>query len=166
MFLFRVYAHADWKGRPTQTTAFRVIVDETNNTPERIDRNELWASVFLKPTRAPKILGSFRSIDEAIAAMDSDVRSIMIDDLLEERAISMGSEEPTPDADHCLTLLSELSVKTDSEIKELWCKIGRWEMEQDGRKSRSLIYDRDSEFSSFVYHLLDDNHEPVQGWSI
>ena len=30
---------------------FRVIVDETNNTPERIDRNELWVSVFLKPTR-------------------------------------------------------------------------------------------------------------------
>jgi phage tail sheath protein FI len=30
---------------------FRVIVDETNNTPERIDRNELWVSVFLQPTR-------------------------------------------------------------------------------------------------------------------
>ena len=30
---------------------FRVIIDETNNTPERIDRNELWVSVFLKPTR-------------------------------------------------------------------------------------------------------------------
>ena len=133
MFLFRVYAHADWKGRPTQIL---------------------------------KILGSFRSIDEAITAMDSDVRSIMIDDLLEERAISMDSEEPTHDADTCLTLLSELSVKTDSEIKELWCKIGRWEMEQGGRKSRSLVYNRDGEFSSFVYHLLDDNHEPVQGWSI
>jgi hypothetical protein len=31
--------------------AFRVVVDETNNTPERIDRNELWVSVFLKPTK-------------------------------------------------------------------------------------------------------------------
>lgn len=30
---------------------FRVVIDETNNTPERIDRNELWVSVFLKPTR-------------------------------------------------------------------------------------------------------------------
>lgn len=30
---------------------YRVIVDETNNTPERIDRNELWVSVFLQPTR-------------------------------------------------------------------------------------------------------------------
>lgn len=30
--------------------AFNVVVDETNNTPERIDRNELWVSAFLKPT--------------------------------------------------------------------------------------------------------------------
>jgi hypothetical protein len=33
-------------------TAFNVVCDETNNTPERIDRNELWISVFLQPTRA------------------------------------------------------------------------------------------------------------------
>jgi phage tail sheath protein FI len=33
-------------------TAYNVIVDETNNTPERIDRNELHVSIFLKPTRA------------------------------------------------------------------------------------------------------------------
>lgn len=33
-------------------TAFNVVCDGTNNTPERIDRNELWVSVFLKPTRA------------------------------------------------------------------------------------------------------------------
>ena len=31
---------------------FKVVVDETNNTPERRDRNQLWVSVFLKPTRA------------------------------------------------------------------------------------------------------------------
>ena len=31
---------------------FRVVSDETNNTPERIDRNELHVAVFLKPTRA------------------------------------------------------------------------------------------------------------------
>lgn len=33
-------------------TAFNVVCDETNNTPERIDRNELWVSVFIQPTRA------------------------------------------------------------------------------------------------------------------
>jgi phage tail sheath protein FI len=33
-------------------TGFKVVCDATNNTPERIDRNELWVSVFIKPTRA------------------------------------------------------------------------------------------------------------------
>jgi len=31
---------------------YRVVVDETNNTPVRRDRNQLWVSVFIKPTRA------------------------------------------------------------------------------------------------------------------
>jgi len=33
-------------------TAFKVICDSSNNTPERIDRGELWVSVFIKPTRS------------------------------------------------------------------------------------------------------------------
>ena len=33
-------------------TGYKVICDASNNTPERIDRNELWVSIFLKPTRA------------------------------------------------------------------------------------------------------------------
>jgi hypothetical protein len=37
-------------------TAYKVVCDETNNTPERIDRNELWVSVFLKPTRAAEFI--------------------------------------------------------------------------------------------------------------
>jgi phage tail sheath protein FI len=32
-------------------TAWKTICDETNNTPIRIDRNELWISLLLKPTR-------------------------------------------------------------------------------------------------------------------
>jgi phage tail sheath protein FI len=35
---------------------FKVICDETNNTPERIDRNELWATIFIKPTRAAEFI--------------------------------------------------------------------------------------------------------------
>lgn len=31
---------------------FKVVCDETNNTPERRDRNQLWVSVFLKPTKS------------------------------------------------------------------------------------------------------------------
>jgi len=37
-------------------TAFKTIVDETNNTPERIDRSELWISILLKPTRAAEFV--------------------------------------------------------------------------------------------------------------
>lgn len=35
---------------------FYVQIDEENNTPERIDRNELWASIFIKPTRAAEFI--------------------------------------------------------------------------------------------------------------
>ena len=31
---------------------FKVVCDETNNTPERIDRNEFWADIYIKPTRS------------------------------------------------------------------------------------------------------------------
>jgi phage tail sheath protein FI len=37
-------------------TAFAVVCDETNNTPERIDRNELWVSVFIQPTKAAEFI--------------------------------------------------------------------------------------------------------------
>lgn len=36
--------------------AFRVVVDETNNTPERRDRNQLWVSVFLQPVKAVEFI--------------------------------------------------------------------------------------------------------------
>ena len=36
--------------------AFKVICDETNNTPERIDRNELHVSVLIKPTKAAEFI--------------------------------------------------------------------------------------------------------------
>jgi len=58
-------------------TAFDVIVDERNNTPVRRDRNELWISVLLKPTRAVEfvvlnlvVLRTDQSfaIDEVLAA--------------------------------------------------------------------------------------------------
>lgn len=31
---------------------YKVVCDETNNTPERRDQNQLWVSVFIKPTKA------------------------------------------------------------------------------------------------------------------
>ncbi|GAF82791.1 unnamed protein product, partial [marine sediment metagenome] len=35
---------------------FLVICDSTNNTPERIDRNELWADIYIKPTKAAEFI--------------------------------------------------------------------------------------------------------------
>jgi len=31
---------------------FKVVCDESNNTPERIDRNEFWADIYIKPNRS------------------------------------------------------------------------------------------------------------------
>ena len=37
-------------------TAFRVIMDETNNTPDIIDRNILVGSIYLQPTRTAEFI--------------------------------------------------------------------------------------------------------------
>lgn len=35
---------------------YMVVCDTTNNTPERIDRNELWCDIYIKPTRAAEFI--------------------------------------------------------------------------------------------------------------
>jgi phage tail sheath protein FI len=37
-------------------TEFKVVCDETTNTPVRVDRNELWCKVLIKPTKAAEIV--------------------------------------------------------------------------------------------------------------
>ena len=37
-------------------TEFRVVCDETTNTPLRVDRNEMWTKVLIKPTKTAEIL--------------------------------------------------------------------------------------------------------------
>ena len=37
-------------------TAYKVVCDETTNTPLRIDRNELWCKVIIKPTKTAEML--------------------------------------------------------------------------------------------------------------
>ena len=37
-------------------TQFRVVCDESTNTPARVDRNELWCKVLIKPTKTAEIL--------------------------------------------------------------------------------------------------------------
>ena len=57
--------------------AYSVVCDESNNTPERIDRNELWVTVFVRPTRTAEFVvlnlvvmrtGSSFSAEESLAA--------------------------------------------------------------------------------------------------
>jgi len=35
---------------------YLIVCDSTNNTPERIDRNELWCDIYVKPTRAAEFI--------------------------------------------------------------------------------------------------------------
>ena len=37
-------------------TEFKVVCDETTNTPLRVDRNELWCKVLLKPTKTAEVI--------------------------------------------------------------------------------------------------------------
>ena len=37
-------------------TAFRVVMDETNNTPDIIDRNQLYGQIFLQPTKTAEFI--------------------------------------------------------------------------------------------------------------
>jgi len=37
-------------------TEFRVVCDETTNTPVRVDRNELWCKVVIRPTKTAEVI--------------------------------------------------------------------------------------------------------------
>lgn len=37
-------------------TGFLVVCDDSNNTPIRVDRNELWVDIYIKPTRAAEYI--------------------------------------------------------------------------------------------------------------
>ena len=37
-------------------TAFRVVMDETNNTQDTIDRNILYGQIFVQPTRTAEFV--------------------------------------------------------------------------------------------------------------
>ena len=55
---------------------FKVVCDESNNTPARVDRNELWCNIFIKPTRTAEFIvlnfvatATGASFEEAAAAV-------------------------------------------------------------------------------------------------
>ena len=37
-------------------SSFRVVMDETNNTPDTIDRNILYGQIFVQPTRTAEFI--------------------------------------------------------------------------------------------------------------
>ena len=37
-------------------TAFRVVMDDTNNTPDVVDRNKLVGQIFIQPTRTAEFI--------------------------------------------------------------------------------------------------------------
>jgi len=51
-------------------TDFRITMDNTNNTPESRDRNELYGEIFLKPTRAVEFIGITFTITPSGASFD------------------------------------------------------------------------------------------------
>lgn len=51
-------------------TDFRIKMDNTNNTPESNDRNELYGEIFLKPTRALEFIGITFTITPSGASFD------------------------------------------------------------------------------------------------
>jgi len=55
---------------------FKVVCDTSNNTPARVDRNELWCNIFIKPTRTAEFIvlnfvatATGASFEEAAAAV-------------------------------------------------------------------------------------------------
>jgi phage tail sheath protein FI len=51
-------------------TDFRIKMDNSNNTPETRDRNELYGEIFLKPTRALEFIGITFTITPSGASFD------------------------------------------------------------------------------------------------
>ena len=49
---------------------FRVVLDETTTTPELVDRNIMYAKIFLKPTRAVEFIAIDFNITSTGASFD------------------------------------------------------------------------------------------------
>jgi hypothetical protein len=56
-FLSKATPILDTVKRERGLTDFRIKMDDTINTPETIDRNELFGEIFIKPTRAVEYIG-------------------------------------------------------------------------------------------------------------
>jgi len=69
-FLNKVNPILDSIKRERGLTDFRVKMDNSNNTPETQDRNELFGEIFLKPTRSLEFIGITFTITPSGASFD------------------------------------------------------------------------------------------------
>ena len=69
-FLQRATPILDTIRRERGLQDFRIKMDESNNTPETLDRNELYGEIFLKPTRALEYIGITFTITPSGAAFE------------------------------------------------------------------------------------------------
>lgn len=69
-FLTKANPILDTIKRERGLTDFRIKMDNTNNTPETTDRNELYGEIFLKPTRAVEYIGITFTITPSGAAFE------------------------------------------------------------------------------------------------
>jgi phage tail sheath protein FI len=49
---------------------FRIVMDDSNNTPETRDRNELYGEIYLKPARSLEFIGITFTITPSGASFD------------------------------------------------------------------------------------------------
>jgi hypothetical protein len=69
-FLSKANPVLDTIRRERGLTDFRIKMDDSNNTPESRDRNELYGEIFLKPTRAVEFIGLTFTITPTGASFD------------------------------------------------------------------------------------------------
>lgn len=55
-YLRDIYGRGGIQTNADGTPGFSVVADERNNTSERIDRNELWVDIYIKPIRAAEFI--------------------------------------------------------------------------------------------------------------
>ncbi|NDC22728.1 MAG: hypothetical protein EBZ49_01175, partial [Proteobacteria bacterium] len=55
-FLSQVNPYLEYVQQRQGLYAFQVVMDETNNTPDTIDRNQLIGSIYLQPTRTAEFI--------------------------------------------------------------------------------------------------------------
>lgn len=114
-----------------------------------------------RPDHKIQTIAEVPTIGAAVLAMAIDVFRFMVSDLLDDE--EENSDECPEDWDRN-TRQQELEAVDPAKIAEDWeIDSERFEMRGD-YKHREFVWKCDGDTSTLVYHLLDDNFEPVPGF--